>query len=667
MPVVRRAFGHAASTIAVLTAALLAALVCAAPAAAAGKPLPGTIGSIVVKDGTVTGVVTVRGGSAGGATAMTATVGGKAAPVTVKPMGQQRRATILVVDTSGSMGEAGMATVRQAAAAFLRDAPKDVLVGLVSFAGTAGVDVPLTADRGRVQKAINALRSRGETSLYDGVAAAVTALGTTGDRSIILLSDGGDTASVRTTKHSATESLRAAGVRAEVIAFKTDESDNTALKGFATAGGGSVAAAGDTGAVQAAFEAAAKVLDSQVTFSLTAPENIRSKQPVALAGTASGTPFTAQTVVDFGAAPVPVPSTTSTPTATATIAPDDQQAVPIAPAPAKEGLRTNLLLGLAATFVGLMVLFVTIVAPMLRSDRTKRVATIESYLAGGASVVTEKAHTVTPSAISTNLIHIGDKVMEGRESTGKTMALIERADLPLRAGEWWILRIVSVVVATAISMVFFRGGLIATLVGAAIGIIVGVFLPALVLKFLAHRRSKKFEKQLPDVLTLVASSLSTGFSLLQALDAVAKDAAEPSAKEFARALAETRIGSDVGDALERTAGRMDSENLRWTSMAIRIQREVGGNLAETLRTTAKTLREREELRGQVRALSAEGRLSAGVLIALPIGLFLYMYKVNHSYLELLWTRGTGIAMLAVGTVFMFVGILWMRKVVDVEV
>jgi tight adherence protein B len=155
--------------------------------------------------------------------------------------------------------------------------------------------------------------------------------------------------------------------------------------------------------------------------------------------------------------------------------------------------------------------------------------------------------------------------------------------------------------------------------------------------------------------------------LLQALDAVAKDAAEPAAKEFSRALAETRIGADVSEALEHMAERMDSTNMRWASMAIQIQRTVGGNLAETLRTTAKTLRERESLKRHVRALSAEGRLSAYILIALPIGIFLFTLQSNREYVELLWTRPLGLAMVGAGLVSMTIGIFWMRKVVDVEV
>jgi tight adherence protein B len=188
-----------------------------------------------------------------------------------------------------------------------------------------------------------------------------------------------------------------------------------------------------------------------------------------------------------------------------------------------------------------------------------------------------------------------------------------------------------------------------------------------VLRVLARRRCKKFEEQLPDVLTLVASSLSTGFSLLQALDAVAKDAAEPAAKEFSRALAETRIGADVSDSLERMADRMDSKNMRWTTMAIEIQRQVGGNLAETLRTTAKTLRQREELNRMVRTFSAEGKMSAYILIALPVFVFFWMLKVNFDYLSLLWTHPLGWAMSAGGLVSMGIGVVWMRNVVKVEV
>jgi tight adherence protein B len=112
---------------------------------------------------------------------------------------------------------------------------------------------------------------------------------------------------------------------------------------------------------------------------------------------------------------------------------------------------------------------------------------------------------------------------------------------------------------------------------------------------------------------------------------------------------------------------MGSTNLQWTTMAIRIQRHVGGSLAETLRTTASTLRERESLKRQVRSLSADGRLSANMLIALPILLFFYMYAVNRLYLAQLWTTPLVLIMSVFAVVMLGIGMLWMRKIVEVRV
>jgi tight adherence protein B len=510
---------------------------------------------------------------------------------------------------------------------------------------------------------VNALRSRGETTLYDGVAVAAASLAGFGEGSILLLSDGGDTRS-KTTRAGATQELKKRGIRAEIIGFKTEDSDNSVLRGFAAAGGGSVAATGDATAVRRAFEAAAKVLDTQVAISFSPGASVRSSQAVALSGVAGGKPFATQTVFDFGAAPLPV---TPTVNETAALAPDDQKPS-VASAPAgQSGLSPQLVFGLAAMGLGILGLGLALALPMFTSRRQQRVEAIEQYVSPVVMTSDDKSATATASSLSNSLVNLGDKVMEGRESTSKTMALIERADLPLRAGEWWLLRIVAVVVGIAVALLLFRGGFATTMFALAAGSALGYVLPAVVLRTLAKRRCKKFESQLPDVLTLVASSLSTGFSLLQALDAVAKDAPEPAAKEFARALAETRIGADISDSLERMAERMDSSNMRWTSMAIQIQRSVGGNLAETLRKTAATLRERESLKRHVRALSAEGRLSSYILIALPIGIFLFTFNSNREYVQLLWTEPLGLAMLAAGLVSMGIGILWMRKVVDVEV
>ena len=325
-----------------------------------------------------------------------------------------------------------------------------------------------------------------------------------------------------------------------------------------------------------------------------------------------------------------------------------------------------LILGALAVFLGLLGVAVMIVSPMFTSVGSRRLQTMDDYVGKSGTKGSAKS-VATPSAISEQILGFSDKLTRERESTAKTAMLLERADLPLRANEWYVLRAVAVVVAIAVSWFFLHGSAVTGLLGIVGGGLLGLFVPPMFLSFMAKRRAHKFEAQLPDVLTLLASSLATGFSLAQGVDAVVRDASEPSAKEFSRALAETRIGATLEDTLDHLANRMDSVNLKWTTMAIRIQREVGGNLAETLRTTANTLRERESLKRLVKGLSAEGRLSAYILLALPIGLFLYMLMANRPYIELLWSGPIGWAMMAFGFIDMVAGYFWMRSVANVEV
>ena len=649
------------AVVALASAALFAGVT---SASAAPSPVVNITG-IEAKSGNLVGLISASGGATIDP-ALKVTVSGKDYPVDAITSGQGTpvtRTTVLVVDTSGSMGEAGMAAVRSAVRAFLKSVPDDVRVGLVSFSGKAVVNLRPTADHGKIQSAVSDLKSNGETALYDGVALAVKTLGAKGERSILLLSDGGDTAS-KATQAQATQTLKSNDVRAEAVSFKSTEGNVSVLKGFASAGGGSVVSAANAGAVASAFTTAAKTLASQLTFSMPLPPGVTAVQNIAIAGQAGGKAFSTAALVDFGDG-VAV-TTKETAASTDPIVGPIEEVVKAAPSSRTLpilGVSPMLGLGLGAVFLGLVGAGVALSSGSMKSGRQTRVDSIDQYVAQGAPVKAAKNR----QAAAESLVFLGDKMMQGRDSTSKTMALIERADLPLRAGEWWVMRIVSLIVGVAVSSLLLRGGLGMTLVAVLLGFLLGWFMPAIVLRFLAKRRANKFDHQLPDVLTLIASSLSTGFSLPQALDAVAKDAAEPSAKEFSRALAETRIGADIAESLERMSDRMDSGNMRWTAMAIRIQREVGGNLAETMRTTAKTLREREELGRHVRGLSAEGRLSAYILIALPVGIFLYTMQTNREYVELLWTRPMGMIMLAGGLVSLVIGWFWMRKLVDVKV
>lgn len=654
-----------------LTAGLAASVLAsgASPATAADAVTVGLSGVSSTASGSgslLSGVLTLRSKSAVqvDAGALRVRVDGIVYKPTVKQAPTRSRKAMLVIDTSGSMGVPGMSTVRTASKTFLATVPTDVLVGVTSFADTAGVDLAPTLDRKAVQEVVDGLASRGNTSLYAAMSAATNSLGKTGDRSILLLSDGADTVASDgpSSLTSTVEKLRSAGVRVDVVRFKTSDPEAVAaLSRFVSANGGSVVPAADTAAVASAFQAAAKALDQQVQFSVSLPGIKPGPHQIDVTGTAGGSSFSFARKVQVDLPlPVSAPTTAAAPQAGAQVTAGSSVVDRLATL-----TKPNYTPWIAAGLLALAVLTLVFVmsAPTLQTRKERRVAAIEGYVVGSRSAAREEARAAQHN-ITESLLDLGEKVMKDRESTRTTMALIERADLPFRAGEWFVVRAIAVVLGILGGWLF---GAESPLIPLAAAALVGLALPPVALRFLAARRAKQFERQLPGILMLVSTSLKSGFGLAQALDGVAKDTAEPAAKEFSRALAETRIGTDITEALERMGARMGSVSMRWAVMSIRIQRDVGGNLADTLRTTANTLRERESLQRQVSALSAEGRLSAYILIAMPIFLFFYMMKVNYEYVSLLWTDQYGIFMAIGGICMLLVGIVWMRNVVKIEV
>jgi Flp pilus assembly protein TadB len=240
---------------------------------------------------------------------------------------------------------------------------------------------------------------------------------------------------------------------------------------------------------------------------------------------------------------------------------------------------------------------------------------------------------------------------------------LDLAGIRRSPAEWVLLGgCASAALALALTMLFGS-----PLIGILAGGLAGWLGLRFVLKFKIKRRRAAFANQLPDVLQFVAGSLRSGFSLTQGLDAVVREDTQPAADQFSRALAESRIGVELEDALDTIADRMESPDLRWTVIAIRIQRDVGGNLAEVLGTTVETMRERAHLIRHVRALSAEGRLSAYILVSLPIFVGGWIFLTRRAYLRPLYSTPVGLVMLTFGGVLVLGGALWMRKLVKVEV
>jgi len=230
-------------------------------------------------------------------------------------------------------------------------------------------------------------------------------------------------------------------------------------------------------------------------------------------------------------------------------------------------------------------------------------------------------------------------------------------------GEAFAIQVGIVILAFVLGFLISRGNPLIALIfaiPAAIG-------PILYVKFKVGQRARKLEAQLPDTLNLLSSTLKAGYSFIQGIDAVGNEAEEPLAGEFRRTVNEARLGKDLDLALDDLSERVGSIDLLWAIVAIKIQREVGGNLAELLSTVADTMTARSRLRGEVRALTAEGRASAGVLLLLPFGVGLAMFFLNPEYIATLWQQTLGLVAVGAALVSMLAGGLWMRKIIDINI
>ncbi|MCW2506422.1 MAG: type secretion system protein [Actinomycetia bacterium] len=317
---------------------------------------------------------------------------------------------------------------------------------------------------------------------------------------------------------------------------------------------------------------------------------------------------------------------------------------------------------LVAVFAGAFLLILAVLLPALtQGGKKKRLRQLNWFDGSGAATQPEGA-AAQAVAHAQSMLSWADRTIDDRADTDRLAISLERAGITLRPQEWLLIWAGSTFAGVA-------GGLILLpwWVGMPLGAAAGFGAPWLYRQLMARRRVNRFAEQLPDALQLIVGSLQAGFSLPQALDTLVRESAAPVSAEFGRVLAETRLGAELEDALERCAERTDSQDLSYMVMAIRIHRDVGGSLAEVLTTTVTTMRERFRLKRQVRALSAEGRLSAYVLVGLPIAIGAYMFLFRSDYVRPLYTTFAGTLMLAAGVVMITAGAFWMSRLIKVEV
>ena len=331
------------------------------------------------------------------------------------------------------------------------------------------------------------------------------------------------------------------------------------------------------------------------------------------------------------------------------------------PSPTASGWHWKLTAVLACVFVALL-LFALLLTGALRAANPARRLEAQldrHYSARQLSQGTAEEGTGEGRAASAAVSSV--ERLLGAGARQRLALRLDLAGINRKPADWVVLGCCGSVVL-AVLLTLLSGS---PLLGILVGALAGWLAMRLIVSARISRRRAAFAEQLPDVLQILAGSLQSGFSLPQALDAVIREDTQPTAGEFSRALAETRIGGELETALDRVADRMDSKDLRWTVMAIRIQRSVGGNLVEVLRATGETMRERAAIRRHVRALSAEGRLSAYILIALPILIGAWLFLTRDSYMRPLYTTPLGLAMITGAVLLVAAGTVWMRNVVKV--
>jgi len=563
-----------------------------------------------------------------------------------------RRTTVLAIDVSLSMGKGGkFAEAKQAARVFLSSVPDNVYVGIITFAGGVTVAQQPTLDRSRSRAVVDGLKLSLGTHLYDGVTRAVQELGNTGQRSVLVLSDGRDTSS--TSLASVTSKVRSSKTQVDVVALAQGSRDRALLASLAKAGGGQVIDAATPDELSKDFSSEAAALSHQLLVTFTPPSSTTSREGTLEVGVSAG----GATYSD--SAFVTVPGTTA---ATAPRTTSAATAATAATTPAMPWLSSVEVMvgGLAAIGLACLVLVLALLGGLGKREVSleKR---IEAYTGKGSA---PRVPTPGPQGPRAQAVDLAQRALAGnRGFEAKLGARLEAAGVAFRPAEWLLLH-ATIAVSTGIVVLLLTGGaLVLTTVGFAAGVVV----PWVYLGMRKSKRLKAFNAQLPGTLQLMAGSLQAGLSLAQGMDTIVREGADPVAGEFRRALVETRLGVQVEAALDSIAERMDSDDFRWAVMAVRIQRDVGGNLAELLNNVSVTMREREFLRRQVKSLSAEGRFSAYILLSMPPLLLLFEATTRPDYFHPMISSPLGFAMLGLMGLLMGVGAFAMKRLIKLEV
>ena len=558
------------------------------------------------------------------------------------------RTAVLALDTSESMRGQRFAAAQGAARAFLSRVPDDVAVGIVTFAGDVQPALQPTTDRVAAAEVVDQLDLSPRTRLYDGVLAAVDMAGTQGQRSILVLSDGGADTS-ETLLGNVTTTVTGAGTTVDVVALDRGRAGE-ALEQLAAAGEGSVVDATPQ-ALTRTFTDEAAVLADQLLVTAEIPAAVSGREaPLEVTVPTDSGRLVAEAFAPIrrGSVQEPVPDVREARSAGA----------------AAPGGELLMYAGVGVLGLGLLLAGLLLVPRKPKPLTPAELAESYTAMVVGRHAAAVAGADESEQALAAQATGAAGRVLERNEGLETRIARrLDGAGNPLKPAEWLVLHTAIFVTAGLLGLLLSGGGVGLTL----LFLLLGGFGPWMWLLIARARRRKAFEQALPETLQLMAGSLAAGLSLAQSTDTIVREGVEPVASEFRRVLVEARLGVTLEDALDAVAERFASQDFAWAVMAIRIQRQVGGNLAELLDKVAATMREREYMRRQVAALAAEGKLSAWVLGGLPPLFMVYLLLTNYDYVIVMFREPLGWAMLGGAALLLGIGVFWMSRLIKVEV
>lgn len=561
---------------------------------------------------------------------------------------------VLAIDASGSMTGAPLEAAKTAAKDFVTQARAEDRIALITFADEVQVLSGFTGNLEVVTELIDSIEAAGETAFNDAVIKGIGMYDSSSARNLlpnmIILTDGDDTVSVATLDE-AVATVSVSSVRVFGVALESPDFNPDPVQAVAEAGNGLFLSTPDPEQLSTLYDEISREISNTLVAKFISPVSTPGDVEFAVSyqGLTTSTTFAVSGYAT---------TTTAGPTTTTTLAPITTIVVE-----SSSPLDSSTLILIAAAGLGLT-LFLFLVILFGREDEddpgrfSKR---LQAYGRKGKPDAEEKGSILERIPLLNRFTEAAEEEVKKRGLLSGVSSALEQANIPMSPGEL-ILAMLGVAAVGGVFMAIFNSPLWGLVTFGGL-----LFIFVFLIRYTGGREKKKFEKQLPDTLTLMSTSLRAGYSLLQATEAVASEAPNPTAREFGRAIAEARLGMTVTDALNGIVDRSKSKDFEWAVMAIDIQREVGGNLAEVLQTVADTMRARNRLKGEIVALTAEGRISAIVLGSLPFLLFAFLFVSNRDYLQPLIDSSFGRMIMAVGVLLMGAGIFWLKKIVDIEI